>query len=95
MIEGDNGILAVDRSDLIWLEMSVTDAAEVSRRSVAMASAGDKTLDCPTQAGCHRTATGNTQILAGADRAAFETVLPILTTIGWRVLHTGALNKAK
>ena len=42
----------------------------------------------------HRAATGNISIFAGTDRATFERMLPILTTLGRRVLHTGPIGSA-
>jgi len=44
--------------------------------------------------GCHRAATGNISIFAGCNRDTFERILPILTTLGRRVLHTGGLGSA-
>ena len=43
---------------------------------------------------CHRAATGNISIFAGTDRPTFERVLPLLTILGRRVLHTGDLGSA-
>jgi 3-hydroxyisobutyrate dehydrogenase len=42
----------------------------------------------------HRAATGNIAIFAGCERATFETMLPLLTTMGRRILHTGELGSA-
>ncbi len=39
-------------------------------------------------------ATGNIAIFAGCSREAFERVLPLLTTMGRRILHTGPLGSA-
>ncbi|MGB5329024.1 MAG: NAD-binding protein, partial [Gammaproteobacteria bacterium] len=44
--------------------------------------------------GCHRAATGNIAIFAGGKRVAFEKVLPLLTTVGRNILHTGELGSA-
>lgn len=81
-------------SGKIWLEMSTTDAGEVQRLGKAVIAAGGKAVDCPVSGGCHRAATGNISIFAGCDRATFEQVLPLLTTLGRRVLHTGDLGSA-
>jgi len=78
----------------IWLEMSTTDASEVQRLGAAVEAAGGAAVDCPVSGGCHRAATGNISIFAGCDRATFERVLPLLTTLGRRVLHTGPLGSA-
>ncbi len=78
----------------IWLEMSTTDAGEVTRLGKRVIETGGAAVDCPVSGGCHRAATGNISIFAGCDRATFETVLPILTILGRRVLHTGELGSA-
>ena len=78
----------------IWMEMSTTDASEVARLAAAIAERGGTAVECPVSGGCHRAATGNISIFAGCDRATFERVLPILTTLGRRVLHTGPIGTA-
>ncbi|GJL86563.1 MAG: 3-hydroxyisobutyrate dehydrogenase [Minwuia thermotolerans] len=78
----------------IWMEMSTTDEAEVKRLGAMVIGRGGAAVDCPVSGGCHRAATGNIAILAGCDRATFERILPLLTTMGRRVLHTGALGSA-
>ena len=55
---------------------------------------GAAAVDCPVSGGCHRADTGNISIFAGCDRATFERILPLLTTMGRRVLHTGDLGSA-
>ncbi len=55
---------------------------------------GASPVDCPVSGGCHRAATGNIAIFAGCERPTFETILPLLTTMGRRVLHTGELGSA-
>ena len=77
-----------------WLEMSTTDDAEVRRLGAEVISRGGKAVDCPVSGGCHRANTGNISIFAGCDRATFEMILPLLTTMGRRVIHTGELGSA-
>ena len=78
----------------IWMEMSTTDEAEVKRLGAEVIARGGAAVDCPVSGGCHRAATGNISIYAGCDRATFERILPLLTTMGRRVLHTGPLGSA-
>ncbi len=78
----------------IWLEMSTTDEAEVKRLGAEVIARGGDAVDCPVSGGCHRADTGNISIFAGCARATFERVLPILTTMGRRILHTGELGSA-
>lgn len=78
----------------IWLEMSTTDAEAVARLGQEVEARGGAAVDCPVSGGCHRADSGNIAIFAGTDRATFERVLPILTTMGRRILHTGPLGSA-
>ncbi|WP_299663923.1 NAD(P)-dependent oxidoreductase [uncultured Ruegeria sp.] len=78
----------------IWMEMSTTDEAEVKRLGAMVIERGGAAVDCPVSGGCHRAATGNISIFAGCDRETFERILPFLTTMGRRVLHTGDLGSA-
>ena len=78
----------------IWMEMSTTDAAVMAALADEVIAAGGAAVDCPVSGGCHRAATGNISIFAGCDRATFERVLPLLTTLGRRVLHTGPIGSA-
>ena len=78
----------------IWMEMSTTDEAEVKRIAAQVIAAGGAAVDCPVSGGCHRADTGNIAIFAGCDRPTFERILPLLTTMGRRVLHTGDLGSA-
>ncbi|NDI06038.1 MAG: NAD(P)-dependent oxidoreductase [Rhodobacteraceae bacterium] len=82
------------REGKIWLEMSTTDEAEVKRLGTMVIERGGAAVDCPVSGGCHRADTGNISIFAGCDRATFEAVLPFLTIMGRRILHTGDLGSA-
>jgi 3-hydroxyisobutyrate dehydrogenase len=78
----------------IWMEMSTTDEAEIRRLGAEVIARGGTAVECPVSGGCHRADTGNISIFAGCDRATFEKMLPFLTIMGRRVLHTGALGSA-
>ncbi len=94
VLEADDGLLAAWLPGTVWMEMSTTDSAEITRLGALVAAAGGAAVDCPVSGGCHRAATGNISIFAGTDRATFERVLPLLTVLGRRVLHTGDLGSA-
>ena len=94
VLEAGDGLLAAWRPGTVWMEMSTTDSAEITRLGALVAAAGGAAVDCPVSGGCHRAATGNISIFAGTDRATFERVLPLLTVLGRRVLHTGDLGSA-
>lgn len=94
VMESEEGVISGLSEGKIWLEMSSSDAEEVLRLGELVKARGADALDSPVSGGCHRAATGNIAILAGGERAAFERVLPLLTTIGRKVLHTGPLGTA-
>ena len=94
VMEADDGILAGLSAGMVWMEMSTTDEAEVRRMGTLVQAVGAEPVDCPVSGGCHRAATGNIAILAGCERSTFERVLPVLTAMGRRILHTGPLGSA-
>lgn len=94
VMEAEDGVIAGMSKDSIWLEMSTTDEAEVRRIAGKVETQGSVAVDCPVSGGCHRAGTGNISIFAGCDRPIFEKILPILTTMGRRVIHTGPLGSA-
>ncbi len=94
VMESDDGVIAGLSAGKIWLEMSTTESAEVIRLAETVESKGAMAMDCPVSGGCHRAATGNISIFAGGRRETFERVLPVLTRMGRRILHTGPIGSA-
>ena len=94
VMEGKNGILEGLSENKIWLEMSTTDEAEIKRIGKKVLKKKAFPLDGPVSGGCHRAATGNISIFVGGERKAFEKILPALTVMGRKVLHTGELGSA-
>ena len=94
VMEADDGVLAGISRGKIWLEMSTTDEVEIRRIGALVEATGALPVDCPVSGGCHRADTGNISIFAGCSRETFELALPILTTMGRRILHTGELGSA-
>ena len=94
VMEAEDGLLAGFSAGMIWAEMSTTDETEVHRLAAKVAALGGAAVDCPVSGGCHRAATGNISIFAGCARPTFEDMLPYLTKMGRRILHTGDLGSA-
>ncbi|MEM1383010.1 MAG: NAD(P)-dependent oxidoreductase [Pseudomonadota bacterium] len=94
VMEAEDGILAGLSAGKIWAEMSTTDADEVERMAALVRAKGARAIDCPVSGGCHRAATGNIAIFAGCDRETFEAALPVLKSMGRRILHTGKVGSA-
>jgi len=94
VLEGRDGLIEGLTPGTHWVEMSTTDETEVKRLGALVESRGSHPADCPVSGGCHRAATGNISIFAGCDREVFDALLPLLSTLGRRVLHTGPLGSA-
>tara|TARA_B100001250_G_scaffold346897_1_gene316921 strand:+ start:28 stop:969 length:942 start_codon:yes stop_codon:yes gene_type:complete len=94
VMEGKDGILNGLSENKIWLEMSTTDEAEVKRIGEKVIARKAIPMDGPVSGGCHRAVTGNITIFVGGERKIFEKILPILTVMGRKVLHTGDLGSA-
>ncbi len=94
VMEANDGIINGLSENKIWLEMSTTDENEVKRLGEKVIAKKSIPLDGPVSGGCHRAATGNIAIFVGGERKAFEKILPALTVLGRKVLHTGKLGSA-
>ena len=94
VMESDDGVIKGLTKNKIWLEMSTTDSVEVKRIGALVNKTGAIPLDCPVSGGCHRAATGNIAILVGGNKNAFNKILPALSAMGRKILHTGELGSA-
>jgi 3-hydroxyisobutyrate dehydrogenase len=92
--EGPDGFIAALHPGQVWMEMSTTDYEEVIRLGALVEARGALFMECPVSGGCHRADTGNISIFAGGPRAGFDKVLPLLKSMGRRILHTGDLGTA-
>ena len=72
-----------------WMEISITDEAEVKLLGAKVIAAGGLAVDCPVSGGRHRVATGNISIFAGCGRDTFEMILPLLTKMRRRIICSG------
>jgi 3-hydroxyisobutyrate dehydrogenase len=94
VMEAEDGVINGLSENKIWLEMSTTDEAEIKRISKKIIEKKATPLDGPVSGGCHRAATGNIAIFVGGERKAFDKILPALTVMGRKILHTGELGSA-
>ena len=94
VMEAEDGVINGLTKNKIWLEMSTTDESEIKRLGKLVKERDGIPLDGPVSGGCHRAATGNIAIFVGGERNAFEKILPALTVMGRKILHTGELGSA-
>ena len=94
VMEAKDGVINGLSKNKIWLEMSTTDESEVKRLGKLVVVKEASPLDGPVSGGCHLAATGNITIFVGGERKTFEKILPVLTVMGRKILHTGELGSA-
>jgi 3-hydroxyisobutyrate dehydrogenase len=94
VMEAKDGVINGLSENKIWLEMSTTDESEVKRLGKLVVAKEASPLDGPVSGGCHLAATGNIAIFVGGERKTFEKILPVLTVMGRKILHTGGLGSA-
>ena len=94
VMEAKDGVLNGLSENQIWLEMSTTDEDEIKRLGKKVIAKKAFPMDGPVSGGCHRAATGNIAIFVGGERDAFEKILPALSIMGRKILHTGELGSA-
>jgi len=94
VMEKKDGVIEGLSKEKIWLEMRTTDDKEVKRLGELVKLKGAIPLDAPVSGGCHRATTGNIAIFVGGERKSFEKILPALTVMGRKILHTGELGSA-
>ena len=94
VLEAGDGLLSAMGEGKILMGFCNTREAEVRRLGEKVSALGGEPVDCPVSGGCHRADTGNISIFAGCERPTFERILPLLATMGRRILHTGPLGSA-
>jgi 3-hydroxyisobutyrate dehydrogenase len=94
VLNGPRGILKGLRRGGCWIEMSTNGEEEVLRMAALARDVGVDMLECPVTGGVHRAASGQITVIAGGDKALFETHKPALSAMGGQLFHVGDLGKA-
>src|SRR5215470_13860422 len=94
VLTASDGILAGLRPGGAWIEMSTLGRDEILRLAAKAAEKGVATLEAPVTGGVHRAAAGEITVLAGGDRALFDTHRPALAAMGGEIFHVGPLGSA-
>jgi 3-hydroxyisobutyrate dehydrogenase-like beta-hydroxyacid dehydrogenase len=95
ILAGPDGILAGITPGSLFLDMSTGPprvaralAARFAERSVAF-------LDAPVRGGVGGAADGTLMVMAGGEEAAFARALPVLQSIGNKVIHVGPAGSGR
>lgn len=89
-----DGILSGFPDGGSWIEMGTLGRDEIQRFAALAAQQDVKTMEAPVTGGVHLAAHGEVTILAGGDKAMFETHLPAFKAMGKDIFHMGPLGSA-
>jgi 2-hydroxy-3-oxopropionate reductase len=86
---GPDGVLAGARGGQIIVDMSTISPVVARELATATAERGAMLLDAPVSGGEMGAREGKLAIMVGGDAGALEQVMPVLRTLGQRILHIG------
>ena len=94
VMEKKDGVINGLSKNKIWLEMSTTDESEVKRLGEISCKQKAMPLDGPVSGGVIVQLQEIFRSLLEANMKVFEKILPVLTVMGKKILHTGKLGSA-
>jgi len=89
---GEVGVLAGAGPGSVYADLSTSSVSLIRRVHAAGRERGVDVLDAPVSGGPIGAQNGTLQIMVGGDPAPFERVRPVLSAIGDKVSHMGAVG---
>lgn len=89
-MRGEQGVFAGLRPGQIGVDMSTISPTVARELAAEAAQLGATLLDAPVSGGEQGARDGTLSIMVGGDPAALEQAMPVLQTMGKRILHMGA-----
>src|SRR5881397_1799916 len=89
---GKDGIIEGARSGLLFVDMSTISPIVSQKVGKALEAKGVRMLDAPVSGGEKGAIDGALSIMAGGDKAVFDTVLPIFQAMGKTITYLGPLG---
>jgi len=86
---GPRGLLSAARPGQILVDMTTSQPALAKQLAMIAGAMNVFVLDAPVSGGDVGARNAALSIMVGGDRSAFETVLPVLQTMGKRITHLG------
>ena len=94
VLEAEDGLLAGFGAGKIWAEMSTTDETEIHRLAAKISALVSRLSIAQFQGDATALLLAIFLFFAGCARDVFDEMLPYLTMMGRRILHTGQLGSA-
>jgi len=89
---GKDGIIEGARPGLLFVDMSTISPIVSQKIGKTLEAKGVKMLDAPVSGGEKGAIDGALSIMAGGDKAVFDTVLPIFQAMGKTITYLGPLG---
>ena len=89
---GKNGVVEGARPGLLFVDMSTISPIVSQKIGKTLEAKGVKMLDAPVSGGEKGAIDGALSIMAGGDKAVFDTVLPIFQAMGKTITDLGPLG---
>ena len=89
---GKDGIIESGRPGLLFVDMSTISPIVSQKIGKTLEAKGVKMLDAPVSGGEKGAIDGALSIMAGGDKAVFDTVLPIFQAMGKTITYLGPLG---
>lgn len=95
VVLGERGILSRVRKGAVVIDMSTISPAAEREIERALSEKGASLIDAPVSGGDVGAIKGTLAIMAGAGKADFERVLPLLQTMGQSITHCGPVGSGQ
>jgi 3-hydroxyisobutyrate dehydrogenase-like beta-hydroxyacid dehydrogenase len=92
VVLGPDGVKDSAGAGTIFVDLSTNAPSVVRRLAVELAEKGIQMLDAPVSGGVEGAEAGTLSIMVGGDLAVFEAVKPVLSSIGTKLFHCGAIG---
>lgn len=89
---GPNGIIEGAKQGTIYIDLSTNSPNMVRKIAAVLAPKGVTMIDAPVSGGTVGAEKGTIAIMAGGDKAAYDTCLPLFQSFGENISHLGALG---
>jgi 2-hydroxy-3-oxopropionate reductase len=92
LVQGENGILAGAKPNLIVIDFSTISASTTRRMAELLATQTGHWVDAPVSGGQKGAQTASLTVMVGAELAIFEQISPLLAQVGKTITHVGAVG---
>lgn len=89
---GPDGVIHSAHSGLICVDMGTVGADCARRIGTALKEKGSAFVDAPVSGGSWGAEEGTLSIMAGGERAAYDTCLPVFEAMGKKIVHCGPVG---